>query len=127
MQKVPVLGELEQAVLEYIWKHGQGAVKTVHATLGRRRNISPNTIQSTLERLRKKGLLERKKVSRSFVYHPVLDRNELIGKWLNEVIDSFSAGKTEVMISAFADLTRTIDARDLVKLEELIKNAEKQR
>lgn len=125
MQKVPILGELEQAVLNYLWKHQEGVVNSVHDAIGKKRKISPNTIQSTLERLRKKGLLTREKVSHAYVYRPLIDRNELIGKWLNEMINTFGAGKAEVMISAFADLSKSIDAESLAKLEELIRNAEK--
>jgi len=124
MSKVPILGELEQSVLNYLWKHKEGAVKTVHSAIGKQRRISPNTIQSTLERLRKKGLLSRVKVSYAYVYKPLVERNALLGQWLKEMIDSFSGNNTEIMISAFADLSKTISASDLAKLEEMIKNVE---
>lgn len=126
MKKVPLLGELEQAVLNYLWINKEGAVKSVHSAIGKKRKISPNTIQSTLERLRKKELLSREKVSHAYLYKPVIERNELLGQWLNEMVDSFSAGNAEIMISAFADLSKTISSEDLSKLEELIKNSGKQ-
>jgi len=126
MQKVPILGDLEQAVLNYLWKHREGVVKSVHSVIGKKRKISPNTIQSTLERLRKKGLLSREKVSHAYVYKPIVERNELLGQWLNEMVSSFSAGNAEIMISAFADLSKTISADDLAKLEEMISNAGKE-
>jgi len=125
MKNVPIIGELEQAVLNYLWKHKEGDVKSVHTVIGKKRKISPNTIQSTLERLRKKELLSREKVSYAYVYRPAVERNELIGQWLNEVIDSFSAGKSEVMVSAFADLSKSIDAKSLARLEEMIKEMDK--
>lgn len=127
MQNTPILGELEQAVLNYLWKHREGAVKSVHSIIGKKRKISPNTIQSTLERLRKKGLLSREKVSHAYVYKPVIERNELLGQWLNEMVNSYSAGSAEIMISAFADLSKTISSDDLAKLEEMIKNTGKRR
>jgi len=126
VKKVPLLGELEQAVLNYLWINKEGAVKSVHSAIGKKRKISPNTIQSTLERLRKKELLSREKVSHAYLYKPVIERNELLGQWLNEMVDSFSAGNAEIMISAFADLSKTISSEDLSKLEELIKNSGKQ-
>ncbi len=125
MKNIPIIGELEQAVLNYLWKHQEGSVKLVHSAIGKKRKISSNTIQSTLERLQKKGLLSREKVSYAYVYRPAVERNELIGQWLNEMIDSFSAGKSEIMISAFADLSKSIDSESLEKLEELIKKVEK--
>lgn len=127
MNKVPILGELEQSVLNYLWKFREGAVKSVHSAIGKQRKISPNTIQSTLERLRKKGLLSRVKVSHAYVYRPAVERNVLLGQWLNEMIDSFSGNNTEIMISAFADLSKTISSDDLARLEEMIKNVDTQR
>jgi predicted transcriptional regulator len=124
MQKVPILGELEQAVLNFLWTQEDGTVKSVFAAIGVKRKISPNTIHTTLERLRKKGMLSREKVSHAYVYRTIIERSELLGKWLNEMINSYSAGSAEVMISAFADLSKTIDAKSLAKLEEMIKKTE---
>ena len=67
----PVLGALESSVLDYLWEHGGGTAKTVHAAVGRRRGITVNTVQSTLKRLYDKGLLTRKKVSHAHVYQPI--------------------------------------------------------
>ena len=76
--KRPYLGELEIAVLEHLWSNGEFNVKGVHAALGKVRGISHNTIQSTLERLFKKKLLTRKKVSYAYVYQTAVARDELI-------------------------------------------------
>ncbi len=125
MEKIPVLGELEQEVLAHLWKCREGAVKSVHQAVGKKRRISPNTIHSALERLRKKGLLVREKVSHAYVYRPAIERSELLGKWLNEMISLYGGGKVEIMVSAFADLTRTIGASELERLEAMILNVEK--
>ncbi len=127
MNKVPILGELEQSVLNYLWKYREGAVKSVHSVIGKKRKISSNTIQSTLERLRKKGLLSRAKVSHAYIYRPIVERNVLLGQWLNKMIGSFSGNNAEIMISAFADLSKNISSDDLAKLEEMIKNVENER
>ncbi len=125
MKKVPVLGELEQEVLTHLWACREGGVKSVHRAVGSKRRISPNTIHSALERLRKKGLLQREKVSHAYIYRPAVERGELLGKWLNEMISLYGGGKAEIMISAFADLTKSIDASELEKLEEMIKKVER--
>ena len=57
------LGDLEIAVLEEIWKSERGEARALHERLGKARGISLSTIQSTLERLYRKDLLTRERIS----------------------------------------------------------------
>src|SRR5688572_25745244 len=56
---LPILGELESTVLEYLWERAEVDVKDVHRDIGAGRGITVSTIQSTLERLHRKGLARR--------------------------------------------------------------------
>ena len=49
------LGDLEKSVLQYFWEHQEADAKRVHAYFHAQRGGSLNTIQSTLDRLYKKG------------------------------------------------------------------------
>ena len=75
----PYLGSLELAVLEELWAQSGQDAKAVHRRIGKRRGISLNTVQSTLERLFRKGFLKREKVSHAFLYMPAVKREELMG------------------------------------------------
>ena len=116
----PFLGELELATLEEIWKRGPLDVKSVHQSVGVERGISPNTVQSTLERLFRKNLLQRDKVSHAYVYSQAVSRNELMEQLIGEVVDTFSSGQTESVLAAFVDLAARIDEQSLSRLENLI-------
>ena len=116
----PYLGELELATLEEIWKRGPLDVKGVHQSVGVERGISPNTVQSTLERLFRKNLLHRNKVSHAYVYSQAVSRNELMEQLIGEVVDTFSSGQTESVLAAFVDLAARIDEQSLSRLENLI-------
>ena len=59
LPNLPILGELETSVLEYLWDHAEVDVKDVHRDIGAGRGITVSTIQSTLERLHRKGLARR--------------------------------------------------------------------
>ena len=118
--KPPYLGELEMAVLEHLWSNGEFDAKGLHEVLGKARGISHNTIQSTLERLFKKKLLARKKVSYAYVYQTAVARNELIGQMINDVVNTVSKDNTDGMLAAFVDIAARTDAALLDKLEQLI-------
>jgi predicted transcriptional regulator len=122
----PFLGELELATMEEIWKRGPLDVKGVHQTIGMQRGISPNTVQSALERLFRKRLLEREKVSHAYVYSSAISRPELMERLIGEVIDTFSSGKSETVLATFVDLAAQIDEVIRSRLEDLIAERRRQ-
>jgi predicted transcriptional regulator len=118
--KRPYLGELEMAVLEHLWSQGELDAKGVHSALGKTRGISHNTIQSTLERLFKKKLLARQKISHAYVYRAVINRDELMGRLINDVVQTLSKANTDGMLAAFVDIAARTDDAHLDRLEQLI-------
>ncbi len=114
------LGDLETAVLEYLWSHGSCDTGAVHAAVGHRRSITYNTVQSTLKRLHEKGLLNRVKVSHAYVYVPRLSREEYGRLQLKRVVDDVMGGQAETMVAAFVDLTERAGPEELERLEELV-------
>lgn len=118
--RVPPLGDLEQAVLAHLWEHGASDVKAVHRAVGARRDITSNTVQSTMERLYRKRLLSREKVSHAFVYTPAVSREQLGASLVHDVVRSVLGRGTEPMLSAFVDLTERSGDDALARLEEMI-------
>ncbi|ATX80154.1 putative transcriptional regulator [Mariprofundus aestuarium] len=114
------LGELEMAVLEHLWTSASGDAKGVHKSIGTQRGISLNTIQSTLERLFRKQLLKREKISHSYVYSPSVQRGELMTQLIDDVVKTLSGGKTDYLLSAFIDYAAREDESSLDRLEQLI-------
>jgi len=114
------LGELEMAVLEHLWTTESGDAKGVYKRIGTQRGISLNTIQSTLERLFRKQLLSREKISHSYVYSPSVQRGELMSQLIDDVVKTLSDGKTDYLLSAFIDYAARSDESSLDRLEELI-------
>ena len=61
-------GPLEVQVLEAIWREGRPAtVRDLHASFPR---IAYTTLMTTLDRLHKKGVLQRSKIGRAYAYEP---------------------------------------------------------
>lgn len=114
------LGDLEIAVLERIWAGGEHDARALHVELGQQRGISLSTIQSTLERLHRKGLLARRKVSHAYVYESAMARSELMARIVDGVLNRFDGGPSESLIAAFAGYTAVADETTLSELERLI-------
>lgn len=121
----PHLGELEIAVMERLWTFGPATSKAMHQQVGISRNITANTVQSTMERLYKKGLLSREKVSHAYVYAPAVTRESLLANMIDNVVGKLSGGCTQAMLSAFVDIAERSDTQSLDYLERLIEEKRK--
>jgi predicted transcriptional regulator len=80
------LGTLEAEVMALVWDHGDWvAVNDLRPALkGRTRAYT--TVMTILTRLCDKGLLERRRRGRSFVYRPALTREQLAAQTLRDVL-----------------------------------------
>lgn len=119
--KLPQLGELELAVLEHLWSTRDADVHETHAAVGKRRGISPNTVGSALERLHKKGLLKRVKVSHAYRYEASLDRETFQARKLVEAAGGLRALGESGLLAAFVELVADSDDQALVELERLVR------
>jgi predicted transcriptional regulator len=120
-RRVPYLGDLETAVMEHIWKQGPSDVKAAHRAIGVRRRITHNTVQSTMERLFRKGLLAREKVSHAYVYSAALSRAEYGARLVHDVVTTVAGtASPTTVLSAFVDLAERTGEDGLLRLERLI-------
>jgi predicted transcriptional regulator len=117
---LPRLGDLETAVLEHVWAEGPSDVKAVHHAIGAPRRITLNTVQSAMERLFRKGLLAREKVSHAYVYSPRHSREELGARVVQDVVARLLKGEAIPVLEAFVDLAVRTDKANLDRLARLI-------
>lgn len=118
---LPRLGDLELAALDHLWDEGEADVQQVHAAVGAPRGISVNTVGSALERLHKKGLLARTKVSHAYRYRPLLSREDYRARRLLEAAGGVAELGKRGTLAAFVDLVADSDDSALGELERLIR------
>jgi predicted transcriptional regulator len=114
------LGDLEKLVLQYLWETDSADAKQVHSYFEKQRGGSLNTIQSTLDRLFKKGLLLREKHGHAFRYQSAVDRNTFIGQLISDITSDFSSKDENPLLAAFTSLSTGLDDSQLDELERLI-------
>ncbi|MEW8228632.1 MAG: BlaI/MecI/CopY family transcriptional regulator, partial [Candidatus Thiodiazotropha endolucinida] len=59
-------------------------------------------------------------MSHAYVYTPSVQREQLMERLIEEVVETFSAGHSEPMLAAFEDLAAKDDDENLARLERLI-------
>jgi predicted transcriptional regulator len=116
------LGPLENSVMEIMWIRGDCNVHDVIESLGR--PLAYTTVMTTLDRLFKKALLDRRKDERAFIYSPRLSRKEWEEKRAGDLVAGFLAGPRpngEVLISCLVEAVGQQDEALLDELEKKIK------
>ena len=114
------LGELEKLVLKYFWQTEVADAKQVHAYFEQSRGGSLHTIQSTLDRLYKKGLLKRHKESHAYRYRAAQQRKVFIGQLIKDITRDFTLGDEDSLLTAFVSLSSEMNEEQLNKLEKLV-------
>jgi predicted transcriptional regulator len=100
--------------MDILWSRGESNVRDVAEKLDRA--LAYTTVMTTLDRLFKKGLLERRKLDRAFIYSPRLSRQD----WEREVFLAGPKPSGDLLISCFLDEVGH-DAGLLDELERKIK------
>ncbi len=121
------LGSLEFELMEILWSRGESSVREVVPKLSR--PLAYTTVMTTLDRLFKKGLLDRHKSDRAFVYSPHLSRQEWERKRAGSLVTGFLAGphpSRELLLSCLLDAVGEHDAKLLDELEKKIRSRRKE-
>ena len=116
------LGPLELEVMELVWQRGEASVRAIHLAFGER--LAYTTLMTTLDRLHKKGLLERRKAGRAFIYAPRFTPAELERGLARRMIDSLlGRGRqgAEPLLACIVDAVTEHDHELLDELDRLIR------
>lgn len=74
-----------------------------------------------MERLYRKGLLSREKVSHAYVYEATVDRGEFVNRVIEDVLGILASGKADNYLLAMVDYAATKDRNGLDVLETMIR------
>lgn len=109
------LGELERGVMDQLWSSAQAqSVREVHAVLTRDRDLAYTTVMTVLDRLAKKGLVERERSGRAYLYRPAQSREELTAEVMHTALDRDGTNRTAALV-AFVERVSAEEAEALRK------------
>lgn len=111
------LGKLERQVLEETWRLGEVSVRDVHRAFEER--VAYTTLMTTLDRLFKKNLLQRRKDGRAFLYAPLVSREDFDQGIKEDVVDGLLGHGADAVEPVLACIVDTISERDRELLDEL--------
>jgi predicted transcriptional regulator len=112
--------------MQILWASGESSVREVSQRLNR--TLAYTTVMTTLERLFKKGLLDRRKSGRAFFYTPRVSLQEWERLRAGDLVANLLSGggpSRELLISCLVDAVGREDDRLLEDLERKIRQKRK--
>jgi BlaI family penicillinase repressor len=97
------LGEVEQAVMDYIWAHGPTSAEACREALASSRPMRDSTIRTVLRRLEEKGYLTHNIQGRTFIYRASDERQNVAVRAVKNIIDRFCSGSAEELVLGMVD------------------------
>jgi predicted transcriptional regulator len=124
------LGPLEIRVLECLWQTGNE--RTVRGLLDRFPELAYTTVMTTLDRLFKKGLLDRSRRDRAYCYRPRFDRAGLERQLAEGAFDRLlrsaaSRRAARPILATFIEAVARRDGSLLRELERMIRARRRRR
>jgi predicted transcriptional regulator len=106
--------------MQVIWSLEEPTVQDVVDRLGKKANYK--TVMTVMNRLVEKGFLERRKVSRAFIYLPRFTRDDLMSRLSRQVLDGLITDFGPAVLTQFVDAVAETDQARLTELAALIEN-----
>ena len=109
--------DLEYEVLAKLWELGAGSVRDLHDQLGQRERRALATTAKVVERLRKKGLIER---DPSGIHRPRVAREEIEGARARKGAGGLFGAAPHAPVAALVDAAEAIDPKLVDQLERWV-------
>ena len=103
--------------MDVVWTHGECSVRDVADRIGR--PLAYTTVMTTLDRLYKKGLLERHKVDRAFFYKASLTRSQWEQKRAGYYLAGLFSNREQSGDLLISCLVEAVGQKDAALLDEL--------
>jgi predicted transcriptional regulator len=121
----PTLGNLELEILRYVTEHTPVSVGQVTEGFAVPRGLSRSTINTSIERLFKKGYLTRTSEAEGdvFRYAPAVPSDEVLGGLVENFVENTLAGSLRPFVAYFAR-RQPLSEAEVAELRELVDTLE---
>lgn len=115
-----LLGELEAAIMQVIWEHGEVTVRAVQEALQPVRPLAYTTVMTVMSRLAQKEILSIRKVGKTYYYRATAATpTAFIAQQAQRAVQDLIAGFGDVAIAHFLHAVDDISPERLAALRAL--------
>lgn len=114
---LPGLGTLEREAMDVVWRSGRASVREVRAALGRA--VAYTTVMTVLDRLYKKGVLDRQRSGRAYLYSAAASPEQIQSSVAMGLLHRLLGRGREAASPVLSSLVDTVGERDRELLDDL--------
>lgn len=114
--RIQIQGELQLAIMRVMWRLGEASVEDVSRALPRSQRGAYTTIQTVLNRLADRGLLDRARNGKAIRYTPKVNEADYLSRSLQ---DTLKQASPEARQAALSRLVGELEPGDLAEITEL--------
>jgi predicted transcriptional regulator len=112
--------ELEYLVLRKLWELGTASVRDVHGRLDHPDELVYTTIAKVIDRLRGKGLIQRERHGKAFVYRARVARETVERARARAAVSRLLGPAPRTAVAALVDAVDAVDPELLDELERAV-------
>lgn len=122
------LFDLEAEIMDVVWSRRleRFAVSDVLTVLERRREIAYTTVMTTLGRLYDKGVLQRHRDGKRYLYSPRFSREQFLQSTARDVLKGLGDSAGRQALSLLVETVSSADEKVLDELERIIRMRRKE-
>jgi predicted transcriptional regulator len=113
------LTDVEQRILEVLWKKGEASVKDIAQALSEEKQTAYTTAQTMCKILEEKGYAEYRKEGRAFIYRAKISQKEARQGALTSLLNRFFGSSPELLAQHLMEESN-INLDDLQSLQDQI-------
>ena len=120
---IPKPTDAELAILQVLWRQGNGTVRQVHEALSSSRTTGYTTVLKLMQIMTDKGLLERDESERTHVYRPTRSEEETQRQLVGHLVDrAFGGSGLKLAMHALAN--KPTSSEELAQIRQLLDELE---
>src|ERR1044072_8020288 len=112
----PPLAELENEVMQAVWKIEPCSVEAVHAIVSRKYDLKETSVRSILRRLEQKRYLAHESNGSAHISRSTESSRSLAARAVRQLIDRFCQGSVEELVTGLVD-ANVLSKDELKRLE----------
>ena len=112
---------MELEILKILWNTSPLSVREVREHLEDQadRSLTHSTVITMLNIMHRKGYLKRKKVGKSFLFSPKINKTKVTGGMVGDLLSRVFEGSAEAMVLNLLETT-DLDGEELAEIRKLI-------
>lgn len=114
------LTDLQQAILDCIWRQGSATAEQVREALLPERRLKDPTVRTLLRRLEARGFLTHRMDGKMFVYQARLPQRRVAARAVQHIIDRFCSGSAEQFLVGMVD-EKVLTVEQIAELAKKVK------